>query len=323
MAHAPALAAPKPNRPAKFTMPSSPSCSSSSSAPTQDNSASDDDDNINEDTPLPFPTALPRTDFLAPNFSAAEYLSALSPHRHQTLEDLRSDLRERSAAISAELLELVNANYAAFLGLGDELHGGEDRVEDVRVAILGFRRAVDEVRGKVRSRGVEVAGLNAELGGVREEIELGRKMIEFEERVAALEGRLAIGSLAGGGRGGRGGGRESDESESEEEDDEEEDEDDEGEGEAVGGSVLKLTQLASDYVAADELADTIGREAPLVRKIEERMIRCRNTLLLDLNAALKEARKAEPSGQARLLRLMGVYVTLDAQGEALKALKGK
>ncbi|KAI0427116.1 oligomeric golgi complex component, COG2-domain-containing protein [Xylaria sp. FL1042] len=293
MAHPPNLASPTPNRPQStrtFTLPSSPSTAST---------ISDD-----SDSPLPFPTALPRSDFLAPNFSAASYLSSL-PSRHQTLEDLRSDLRERSAAIGTELLELVNANYSSFLGLGDELQGGEDRVEDVRVALLGFRRAVEEVRSRVRERGVEVAGLTNELGSVRGEIEVGRKMLELDDRISALEGRLAIGSM----------GDASDESD-EEEDDEEEDDD------AVrGSSAAKLAQLAGDYVAVDELADEIGRDAPLVRKMEERMIRCRNTLLLDLNTALKEARRVGVPGRTRLLKLMGIYATLDAQAEAVKALK--
>ncbi|TRX91880.1 hypothetical protein FHL15_007199 [Xylaria flabelliformis] len=295
MAHPTNLTAPIPSRPRTFELPSSPS-TSAASEPEED-----------DDAPLPFPTALPRSDFLAPEFSAASYLSSL-PHRHQTLEDLRSDLRERSAAIGSELLELVNANYASFLGLGDELQGGEDRVEDVRVGLLGFRRAVEEVRMRVRERGAEVAGLTSELGAVRGEIEMGRKMLELDDRIAALEGRLAIGSLG------------ADSSESEDDEDEED-----GDGrEVVGGSssaAKKLTQLAEDYVAVDELADEIGRDAPVVRRMEERMVRCRNTLLLDLNAALKEARKAGVPGRTKLLRLMGIYATLDAQAEAVKALK--
>ncbi|KAI0017150.1 oligomeric golgi complex component, COG2-domain-containing protein [Xylariomycetidae sp. FL0641] len=262
-------------------------------------------DSGDDDAPLPFPTALPRSDFLAPDFDAAEYLSSLA-HRHQTLEDLRSDLRERSAAISTELLELVNANYTSFLGLGDELKGGEDRVEDVRVALLGFRRAVEEIRGHVRERGSEVAGLNKELGGVRSDIEVGRKMLELDERIEALEGRLAIGST----------GPESDDSP------DEDDEDDEEEG-TVGSSAAKLAQLAAQYLTVDELADNIGRDIPFVRKTEERLIRCRNTLILDLNTALKEARKSGAKGQTKVLKLMAVYASLDAQAEAVKAMKSK
>ncbi|KAI0535148.1 oligomeric golgi complex component, COG2-domain-containing protein [Xylaria digitata] len=291
MAHPPTLAAPMPNRPSSsrtFILPSSPSTSSVS-------------DNEDDDAPLPFPTALPRSDFLAETFSAPAYLSSL-PHRYQTLEDLRSDLRERSAAIGTELLELVNANYSSFLGLGDELQGGEDRVEDVRVSLLGFRRAVEEVRSRVRERGVEVARLTGELGAVRGEIETGRKMLELDDRISALEGRLAIGST----------GADSDESDEEDGDDDDE---------AVGSSAAKLMQLAGDYIDIDELANDIGRGAPVVRKMEERMMRCRNTLLLDLNAALKETKKTGVPGRAKLLKLMGVYATLDAQVEAVKALK--
>ncbi|KAI0097323.1 oligomeric golgi complex component, COG2-domain-containing protein [Nemania sp. FL0031] len=302
MSHPLTLAAPTPSRALSGSRTFDLRSSASTSAAASE--TSDDDD-----TPLPFPAALPRSDFLSPDFSAASYLSSL-PHRHQTLEDLRSDLRERSAAIGQELLSLVNANYASFLGLGDELRGGEDRVEDVRVALLGFRRAVEEVRGRVRDRGTEVAGLTRELGEVRGEIEMGRKMLELDDRIAALEGRLAIGSI----------GPDSDESD---EDDEDDDNEDENESGLVGSSAAKLTQLASDYVAINELADEIGRDAPVVRRMEERMIRCRNTLLLDLNAALKESKKAGAPGRMKLLRLMGVYATLDAQAEAVKTLKTK
>ncbi|KAI1133960.1 oligomeric golgi complex component, COG2-domain-containing protein [Hypoxylon sp. FL0543] len=274
--------------------------SSRSFALVSSSSSSDAED---DDAPLPFPTALPRSDFLAPDFDPAEYLSSLA-NRHQTLEDLRSDLRERSAAISTELLELVNSNYTSFLSLGDELKGGEERVEDVRVALLGFRRAVEEIKGRVKERGSEVAGLNRELLGVRGEIETGRKMVELDERISALEGRLAIGST----------GPDSDDS------DEGEQSEDELEG-AVGSSSAKLAQLAHDYNAIDELANDIGREKPLIRKTEERLIRCRNTILLDLGAAMKEAKQAKTRGQAKLLKLMGIYSQLDAQAEAVKMLK--
>ncbi|CAJ2506550.1 Uu.00g006800.m01.CDS01 [Anthostomella pinea] len=282
--------------------PTRPTSSRSFALPSSSSSSDNEDD-----APLPFPTALPRSDFLAPDFDAAAYLSSLA-HRHQTLEDLRSDLRERSAAISSELLELVNANYTSFLSLGDELKGGEERVEDVRVALLGFRRAVDEIKGHVRERGSEAGALNKDLGAVRGDIETGRKMLELDERISVLEGRLAIDSTG------------LDSNESEEEDD---DDDEEAPDGMVGSSSAKLTQLANEYVAFDELAVDIGRETPFVRKMEERMIRCRNTILLDLNSALKEAKKAGTQGQTKLLKLMGIYALMDAQSEVVKALKAK
>ncbi|KXH25831.1 hypothetical protein CSAL01_05005 [Colletotrichum salicis] len=300
-----------------FHLPSSSSSSSTSVASATGSGYEDDD------APLPFPAALPRSDFLALNFHAANYLSAL-PHRHQTLDDLKAELRDRSAAISAELLELVNGNYTAFLSLGNELRGGDERVENVRVAMLGFRRAVEEIKGKVRTRGEEVQGLSGELREVRRGIEVGRKMLELDERVSSLEERLALASLPGKGKTGDGGEEEEDEEDdwdaddSEEESDEEEDDDTGG---LVGSSPSKLAGFAQDFCIVEALADAIGRDAQFVVKAEARMVRCRNTILLDLGTAMKEARKAGKKGQARTVRYLGLYGLLDAQAEAIRALK--
>ncbi|KAK1964189.1 hypothetical protein LY78DRAFT_165409 [Colletotrichum sublineola] len=285
---------------AAFHLPSS----SSSSA------AGDDD----EDVPLPFPAALPRSDFLAPNFHPASYLSAL-PHRHQTLDDLKAELRDRSAAISTELLELVNGNYTAFLSLGNELRGGDERVENVRVAMLGFRRAVEEIKGKVRTRGEEVQRLSGELREVRRAIEVGRKMLELDERVGALEERLALESLPG---------KAAQDDEKDDWDTDASDEDDEEEDDArglVGSSPAKLAGFVQEFCIIEALADAIGRESQFVIKTEARMTRCRNTILLDLGTAMREARKAGNQGQARVVKYLGLYGLLDAQAEAVKTLK--
>ncbi|KAJ0299562.1 hypothetical protein COL5a_000086 [Colletotrichum fioriniae] len=296
---------------AAFHLPSSSSSSVASGSGYED-----------DDAPLPFPAALPRSDFLATDFHPANYLSAL-PHRHQTLDDLKAELRDRSAAISAELLELVNGNYTAFLSLGNELRGGDERVENVRVAMLGFRRAVEEIKGKVRTRGEEVQGLSGELREVRRGIEAGRKMLELDERVSSLEERLALASLPGKAKTGDGEGEEEDggwDADDSEESDEEEDDDDDVGG-LVGSSPAKLAGFAQDFCIVEALADAIGRDAPFVVKAEARMVRCRNTILLDLGTAMKEARRAGKKGQARTVKYLGLYGLLDAQAEAIRALK--
>lgn len=310
-----------PNRDAATSRPRS---SASAFAPPsdRDGTASTPDADSDSDAPLPFPTALPRRDFLAPDFDAAAYLSALhaggpSAARHQSLSDLRAELRERSAAISAELLELVNANYASFLGLGDELRGGGERVGDVRVALLGFRRQVEEVKRLVAERRREVGGVAGELGRVKGAVEMGRGMVELEERVGLLEGRLEVQSYAA---------KDKEEDEGgdgwwEEEDSDVED----GEEEIgfVGSSPAKLEGFARSYVQIEQLADALGRELPFVRKMEERMARCRNTILLDLGTALREAKKTGEKAQARLLKYLAIYATLDADAEAVRVLGEK
>lgn len=299
-----------------FQLPSSSSSSSSPSPkhppPTTLTSTSSDppsdDNDDDDDAPLPFPTALSRRDFLAPTFSAAAYLSSLFPGdahsslgtRHQTLEDLRAELRERSSAISAELLELVNANYTSFLGLGDTLKGGEERVEDVRVALLGLRRQVEEVQGRVRGRKEDVLRVGGELRGVRADMERGRRMLELDERLEVLQARLEEGAV---------------------EEVDTEDEEWAGEVGFAGSSPALLGERAREFLAAEKLADAIGRNVPYVKRMEERITRCRNTLLLDLGTSMKEARKSGEKGRDRVLKLLGVYRQLGAYADGIKTLK--
>ncbi|KAK3995112.1 oligomeric golgi complex component, COG2-domain-containing protein [Cladorrhinum sp. PSN332] len=295
--------------------------------PSSSSSTSRDDLNDDDNEALPFPEALARRDFLAPDFDPAAYLSTLHTggpaSRHQTLEDLRSELRDRSAAISAELLELVNSNYTAFLSLGDELKGGEERVEDVRVALLGFRRAVGEVQSRVRERRVEVGTLNKELHDVKSAVEIGRQMLELDERVSGLESRLAVGSLGQPKKDVNNAVGDNWDDDVPDSEDDEEEEVDELDGEFVSSGPGKLASLARDYVHVERLAEAIGRDLPFVRKTEERITRCRNTILLDLSTALREARKAGPRGQGRVLKFLAIYRTLDAQADAVRVLKEK
>ena len=277
---------------------------------------SSDSSDADDDAPLPFPEALPRSDFITPEFDPAAYLSAL-PHRHQTLEDLRADLRDRSAAISNELLELVNANSTTFLSLGTDLRGGDDKVEDVRVALLGFRRAVEDVKAKVVTRRAETDELTTELRGVRRDIELGRTMVEVTERLASLEERLALSSAPP---------KPTDGEEADDEDDEDSEEEDEDEEEQIQGLVgstpAVLMMLAQDYNTAEALLRSLPVLA-FTAKMEARLIKCRKTLLLDLNTAVRESRRVGAPAQGRVLKYLAIYRILGAEDEAVKALKTK
>ena len=263
----------------------------------------DDEDN------LPYPAALPRSDFLGPAFDAPTYLSTLS-NRHQTLEDLRTDLRERSQALSKELLDLVNTNYEQFLSLGSDLKGGEEKVEDVRVGLLGFRRGVEDVKRKVTERRTEMEGLLGEKRTVGREIAVGRKLLEVDARLEELEDRLMVASL---GRGANGADEEA-WSDSEEED---------GEGAEAGTEgTRKLHRLVLDFRIVERLSEKIGMGHPFIVAQQPRMQRVRNTLLLDLSTALNQAMSMGESGGKRLSGVASIYSDLDAGGEAVKVLKG-
>jgi hypothetical protein len=270
-------------------------------------SSADDEDN------LPYPEALPRSDFLAPDFDAPTYLSTLS-ERHQTLEDLRSDLRERSQALSKELLDLVNVNYEQFLSLGSDLRGGEERVEDVRMGLLGFKRGVEEVRSKVWERGWEVDRLLEEKTRVSKQVNAGRKLLEADARLEELEEKLMVSSL---GRSEITAGEET-WSVSEDEDDGDEEISEER---STGTSTKKLQSLVNDYRQVEHIQSTIGSHHPYIIAQEGRMIRVRNTLLLDLSTALKQAYPAGSASKSRLLSILEFYSQMDESAEAIKVLK--
>ncbi|KAL2257631.1 hypothetical protein VTK26DRAFT_9373 [Humicola hyalothermophila] len=153
-------------------------------------------------------------------------------------------------------------------------------------------------------------------------------MLELDERVAVLEARLAVASVGSPPKREVG---DEEEDDSGWEDDyagsddggngESEEEEEEGEFACKGPS--SLAALAREYVVVDGLAESVGRDLPFVKKMEERITRCRNTILLDLSSALKEARRAGPKGQGRVIKLLGIYRALDAQADAVKVLKEK
>lgn len=186
-----------------------------------------------EDT-LPYPAELARNDFLAPNFDAQTYLSSLR-NRHQTLEDLRSDLRQRSQLLNRELLDLVNGNYEEFLSLGGDLKGGEEKVEGVRVGLLGFQREVEGIRKAVQDRARETGELLQEKKVLRKEIVLGRALLEVHERLEELEEKLGIKTREG-------------EEDDEDDEDDEEDETSDLESSPYAGAAKRLRKQSEQYL---------------------------------------------------------------------------
>jgi hypothetical protein len=254
---------------------------------------------------LPYPTPLQRNDFLAPDFSPSTYLSTLS-NRHQTLEDLRSELRSRSQLLSKELLDLVNSNYQDFLNLGNSLHGGEEKVEEVRVGLLGFRKEVEGLKRVVAEREDEVGVLLEERRSVRGKIEMGRRVVEFDERLRELEEDLEINGTGKVGR-------EDDLSDSEGD----EDDDDDG---SYGISIAKLRRNVMQYRLVQELEKSL-REHPFLTAQAARMTKVRSTLLLDLSTALQQSKSAGAAGSARVMKVMKIYADMDESAEAVKVLK--
>lgn len=284
------------NKMSQFYIPSSTTTTATTTATT---SAYGSDD---EDT-LPYPSELPRSDFLALDFDPQLYLSSLR-NRHQTLEDLRTDLRQRSQLLNRELLDLVNANYEEFLSLGADLQGGEEKVEGVRVGVLGFQREVKGLSKVVKERQEDMARLLAESGVVREEIRLGRALVEVHERIGEMEVSLGI----------------TEQVDDDEGDDFDEDEDLEDPVVAVPLHLKRLQRQSEQYLLLMGMVERIGSSHPFLQAQKSRLAELRKTLLLDLATALRQAKKQRAADD--LLLIVRLYGDLGAEVDSVRVLRG-
>jgi hypothetical protein len=189
------------------------------------------------------------------------------------------------------------------------LHGGEEKVEEVRVGLLGFRKEIDGLNKVVEEREQEVGELLEERRDVREKIEFGRRLVDYDARLKELEEDLDINVTV------KEGNRDDYVSDSEED----EDEDDEDDA-SYGVSVAKVRRNVMQYKLIQELEKSIG-EHPFIAAQAARMTKVRSTLLLDLSTALQQAKSAGGSGSGRLMRIMKVYADMEEPAEAVKVLK--
>ena len=187
------------------------------------------------------------------------------------------------------------------------MQGGEERIEEVRLGLLGFRRDVEGLRSKVHDRRTEVEALIAERTTVREKIQMGRRLVELDQRLSELEEKLMLIVIKP---------AQSDEthdlvgSETEDESDEEH-----------GLSLSRLRRHTQQYVYIRKLTAKLGIEHPFVENQQNRILGIKQTLLLDLSTALRQANSPGNEDSRRILRILEIYRDVDEIGEATKVLK--
>ena len=195
--------------------------------------------------------------------------------------------------------------------MGSSLKGGDEKVEEVRLGLLGFRREVEGLKGKVEGRKQEVVELVEERKRIRERVQVGRRLLEIDLKIGDLEGRLMLAST---------GPREVEGNEegvvlgeSDEESDEEQETD--------GVSILRLRRHMEQYMYIRGLVEKTGPEHPFLVKQEERVLRLKQTVLLDLKTALKQTIAGGEDMRGSLLKLLGIYRQMGEASEALQVLK--
>jgi hypothetical protein len=175
----------------------------------------------------------------------------------------------------------------------------------VRVGLLAFQKEIVELKRGVKEREDEVTRLIEERRKARQQIEVGRRLVEFDERLRECEEALVVGQ--------REGDVSSDSSESED------DEDDEDETQ-YGTPIARLRRNVVQYRLVKEMVKGL-EEHPFVVAQTPRLSRVRSTLLLDLSTALQQAKRAGTAGSGRVMQIMKIYADMEESGEAVKVLR--
>ncbi|KAK2740682.1 hypothetical protein FQN55_008736 [Onygenales sp. PD_40] len=283
--------------------------------PSHPRASSDSDDDDYTST-LPFPKPLSRAAFLSPTFTPTTFLSTLS-NRHQTLSDLQSELRDLSQALNKELLDLVNENYTDFLSLGSALRGGEEKVEEVRVGLLGFAREVGGIAGKVEGRMEEMRALLGEKRALGRGVVVGNELLDVSEGVGELEGWLMIADVHGEGKGEAG----SDGSDGDLFDSETDESDADDDGDATSDSdagvptvsMPRLDRHVRKYLYITTVNERVGLDHPFIVNLQPRMEKIRAALLIDLKTGLQQAKRSEKHREQRVQAIGRLYGMIGEQ----------
>lgn len=227
---------------------------------------------------------------MIPDFDAAEFLSNLST-RFQTLEDLQTELRELSQSLNKELVDLVNDNYQDFLTLGGTLRGGDEKVEDIRVGLLGFQRDISGLKAKLDTRREEMRALLVEKKSIMKEAENGRTLLELAERLDDLEEQLGLTKISSNVTNGMTG-EDHEAFTSNDSEDEEEDE---------GGVSVRTRRRIEQFLVMKLLMGKHEAGHPFLVSQQKRVDQVKATLLLDIDTLSKQAQTEQ--GRQALLQL--------------------
>jgi len=288
-----------------------------------DGSGAEEQSDNDHDSSLPFPKPLSRSPFLAPDFDPATFLSSLS-NRHQSLADLRIELCDLSEALNKELLDLVNENYQDFLSLGSALKGGEEKVEEVRVGLLGFQRDVRVIKDQFEKRLQDIRQLLEEKKRTRSSIAFGHGLLDLAERIEDLECGLMISERKASSQDPVGDADNSAshalfESESDETDDESFG--DGTDGNAAIVSLRRLERHIQQYLYIKMTTSHVGERHPFVISQDDRVSAIKTTLLLDLKTALNQAEHSAKNREKRVLTVMRLYDLIGEKTDAVLALR--
>lgn len=200
----------------------------------------------------------------------------------------------------------MNDNYSDFLSLGSSfLQGGEEKVEEVRVGLMGFERDVQGLREKVEGERGRVAELLEEKRRLMREAGVGGSLLEAEMVMGELEVELGLRKqemttikVEAREEDGEGGGEEIEWAQEWDDDVDYDSEMDDVDGAHVPP---RLRTKIVRYLTVKALMARVGKDHPFLMAEQGRLKKIRETVLLDTDAAIRNT--ADVKGKQAILRL--------------------
>ncbi|SGY62387.1 BQ5605_C007g04684 [Microbotryum silenes-dioicae] len=283
--------------------------------------ADGDDDGRHEQVDLPTNAPLSHESFQTSSpdeeWDTSEFLLG---RRHTALDELRSELRTHLATLRSSLVEVINTEYEAFIGLSLGLRHAfvASSVTSIRRPVLSIRNEVAQVKEDLQNMQQEMGGVLEKRKKVREDKALLRRLLEMDEWVDKVEMRLRLPVFGQGGERGAEEGVDSERTGWEE-------------GAALVDSPAKrLERIVGEYNHMLYLINKAG-DLPFVRSLEPRVTRITTTLKSDLSHLLTSVLvAASPSAtnapspsitREELTSLLKIYASLDAIAEAEETIR--
>lgn len=143
-----------------------------------------------DDTALPSARLICRDDFCGETFNVDEFLT--KSHKYQTLDDLHQQLKKWDRQVSQELIDVVNGEYEAFIGVDKVLEGGGSRSEDVKLEVLRFQSEIKRVKQSIKEESRKVATLYRQKKELKELESEALLLLEYGTRLEDIDGQLKI-----------------------------------------------------------------------------------------------------------------------------------
>ena len=240
------------------------------------------------------------------------------------------ELRNRSRDLERELVELVNAEYADFVGLGRSLAGGEGKVEDLRVGLLQFRREMELLVEKLSTVEGDVKRELERRRMVVREMALVKSLLAVAQRLDDLEMLLLLDHPGASGEQGTATAGEPQLSFRTLQDLGDD-------GDASISNLIQLTREVNAYLclkySLSRLPPGTADSHPFLQAQTQRIEKIRKTILLDLGTALRSAvvisreeglliEAEEEKRKGKVVGVMELFLAMGEETEAVRVLKG-